>query len=111
MPTYVYLCDANEAAVEVFHSMSEDIQTWGDLCARAECDPGDTPADTPVYRQIFTPAVHSVKGPAALKNMGFKKLVRRDQGVYENVTATGKESRYFKADDPSTRPHIPKEFD
>ena len=111
MPTYVYLCDANGAAVEVVHSMSEDIESWGDLCERAGHDPGDTPADEPVYRQIFAPALQSVKGPAELKNLGFKKLVRRDNGVYENVTATDKESRYFDANDPSTAPQIPKELD
>lgn len=111
MPTYVYLCDANGAEVEVVHGMTQDLQTWGELCDLAECDPGETPVDTPVYRQIFAPAVQAVRGDAELKNLGFKKLVRRDKGVYENVTATDKESRYFDANDPSTAPHIPKEFD
>ena len=65
---------------------------------------------------IATAAVPSitqarVRGAAELKNLGFKKLVRRDKGVYENVTATDKESRYFDANDPSSAPHIPKEFD
>ena len=111
MPTYVYLCDANGAEVEVVHRMAEDIKNWGELCERAGRDPEDTPADAPVRRKIFAPAVHLVRGPAELKNLGFKKLVKRDTGVYENVTATDKESRYFKAGDPSTAPHIPKEFD
>jgi len=111
MPTYVYLCEANGASVEVFHSMSEDLETWGELCERAGCEPGDTPKDAAVSRQIFAPAVQTVRGAAELKNLGFKKLVRRDKGVYENVTATDKESRYFDANDPSTAPHIPKEFD
>ena len=35
--------------------------------------------------QIFAPAVHSVQGPAALKNLGFQKLVKRDSGVYEDL--------------------------
>jgi hypothetical protein len=30
--------------------------------------------------------VVSAKSNAELKNMGFTKLVRRDKGVYENVT-------------------------
>ena len=80
-------------------------------CARAEREVGDTPADAPVHRQIFAPGVQTVRGAAELKNLGFKKLVRRDKGVYENVTATDKESRYFDANDPSSAPHIPKEFD
>lgn len=111
MPTYVYLCEANGAAVEVFHSMSVDLKTWGELCACAEQDLADTPADAPVSRQIFAPGIQTVRGAAELKNLGFKKLVRRDKGVYENVTATDKESRYFDANDPSSAPHIPKEFD
>ncbi len=93
MPTYVYLCDANGASAEVVHRMSEGISNWGELCERAERDPGDTPPDAPVQREIFAPAVHSVQGPAALKNLGFQKLVRRDSGVYEDVTATDKASR------------------
>lgn len=111
MATYIYLCDANDAEVEVSHSMAEDLETWGEVCERSGHDLGDTPADAPVYRRIFAPAVHTPRGPAELKNLGFKKLVRRDQGVYENVTATDKESRYYNADDPSSRPHIPKEWD
>ena len=111
MPTYVYLCDANEAEVEVFHSMAEVLETWGELCERAGRDPEDTPADTPVYRKIWAPAVQSVRGPAELKNLGFQKLVKRDSGVYENLTATDKESRYFDANDPGSAPEIPKEFD
>ena len=111
MPTYIYHCEANGAAVEVFHGMTEDLETWGELCERAECDPGETPADAPVHRQIFAPAIQTVRGDAELKNLGFKKLVRRDQGVYENVTATDKESRYFDANVPDSAPHIPKEFD
>jgi hypothetical protein len=36
--------------------------------------------------------------------MGFSKLVKRDDGVYENVTASDKESRVVKAGDRSTYP-------
>ena len=40
--------------------------------------------------------------------MGFTKLVKRDEGVYENVTAVDGEARYMKRDDPSTLPHLKK---
>ena len=43
-----------------------------------------------------------------LKEKGFTKLVKRDYGVYENVTATENESRYMLSDDPSTLPNISK---
>jgi hypothetical protein len=41
-----------------------------------------------------------------LRSLGFTKLVKRDKGVYENVTAIDGEKRYMKADDPSAIPHI-----
>lgn len=50
MPTYDYRCDANGRVVEVNHRMREEITHWGDLCARAGIDPGDTPLDAPVKR-------------------------------------------------------------
>jgi hypothetical protein len=50
MPTYDYRCDANDRVLEVSHRMSENLATWGELCARAGVDAGDTPADTPVHR-------------------------------------------------------------
>jgi hypothetical protein len=50
MPTYDYRCDANGQVVEVTHRMSETLSNWGELCARASVEPGDTPADSPVRR-------------------------------------------------------------
>jgi len=50
MPTYDYRCDVNDQVVEVSHRMSETIANWGDLCARAGVDLGETPADAPVHR-------------------------------------------------------------
>jgi hypothetical protein len=50
MPTYDYRCDTNGLVVEVSHRMSERLSTWGELCARAGAQPGDTPAEAPVHR-------------------------------------------------------------
>jgi hypothetical protein len=50
MPTYDYRCDANGRVVEVQHRMSESLATWGELCAAAGLEPGDTPAESPVRR-------------------------------------------------------------
>ena len=50
MPTYDYCCDANGKTVEVFHSMSEQLDTWGELCEKAGIDPGNTAVDAPVHR-------------------------------------------------------------
>ncbi|MFC1706613.1 zinc ribbon domain-containing protein [Planctomycetota bacterium] len=100
MPRYEYVCHVNGEAVEVSHSMSAMIRTWGELCEQAGREPGATPLDAPVQRRIFAPAVRVCRSSAELKNLGFKKLVRRDHGVYENLTADSKESRYVDMTDP-----------
>lgn len=110
MPTYEYYCAANETSVEVVHSMSDSIASWGDLCERVGRPLGDTPSEAPVERIIFAAALSMPHGNSKLKEMGFTKLVRRDQGVYENVTATGDEKRYMKSDDPTSVPHIQKKI-
>ena len=46
------------------------------------------------------------KTDSDLKSMGFTKLVRRDKGVYENVTALDGESRTWESDKPETMPDI-----
>lgn len=50
MPTYDYMCEANGRVVEVKHRMSERLTTWGELCALAGLEPGETPAQSPVQR-------------------------------------------------------------
>ena len=50
MPTYDYRCDANDRVVEVSHRMSEELATWGELCARAGIEAGETPLDSPVKK-------------------------------------------------------------
>ncbi len=52
MPTYEYQCPTNGRVVTVVHRMVEDLYTWGELCARAGIDPGETPADSPVAKKI-----------------------------------------------------------
>lgn len=52
MPMYDYHCEANGRTVEVVHGMSTRFETWGELCAYARLERGDTPADAPVRRLI-----------------------------------------------------------
>lgn len=52
MPSYDYRCEANGQVVEVRHSMSESLATWGEVCERAGLEVGDTSADAPVQRLI-----------------------------------------------------------
>ncbi len=59
-----------------------------------------------VKRIVSLVSISTPKTNSELKNHGFTKLVRRDNGIYENVTATGKESRYFDASKPETMPDL-----
>jgi hypothetical protein len=52
MPHYEYHCPENGRTLEVYHGMSERLQTWGELCSKAECDVGATSATSPVERVI-----------------------------------------------------------
>ncbi len=60
----------------------------------------------PVKRLISLCAISTPKTNSDLKNHGFTKLVRRDHGVYENVTAIGRESRYWDTSKPETMPDL-----
>jgi len=106
MPIFEYRCPENGQNIEVIHHFNLQIKTWGELCELAEIDPGATDESAQVVKQISSPSLAFPKTNAELKNLGFTKLVKREQGVYENVTATGNEKRYMKPDDPSSLPHL-----
>ena len=48
------------------------------------------------------------KTNSELRDLGFTKLVKRDDGVYENVTARGNDSRYMVKGKPGTIPDLGK---
>lgn len=52
MPTYDYYCAANDRTIEVSHSISERLTTWGAVCERAAISPDGTAAEAPVTRLI-----------------------------------------------------------
>ncbi len=106
MPVYEYYCPENDRHVEVQHTLSQKATTWGELCALASMPCGDTPPEAVVERLLFAPGLNTPRGDSDLKSLGFSKLVRRDHGVYENVTATNNESRYVNAGDNSTLPDL-----
>ena len=92
------------------HTMQARLRTWGELCYVAQIPLGDTDPLAPVER-ILRGAAPGVAVPvfnSELKNVGFTKLVKRDQGVYENVTAVNGEKRYMTAGDKDSVPHIKK---
>jgi len=62
----------------------------------------------PVRKVLPTIYVNTPRGNSSLKDLGFTKLVRRDKGVYENVTRREGESRYVEPGKPHTLPNLKK---
>ncbi len=91
--------------------MNVSLHTWGELCFVAQIPLQDTDPLAPVTR-VFTrpPGVAVATFNSELKNVGFTKLVKRDDGVYENVTATGTEKRYMNRGDKDSVPHFNKKI-
>lgn len=111
MPLYEYHCKANDLIVEVSHPMDSKLKTWGELCFAAQIPLEDTDPMEEVTR-IFTraPGVAVATFNSEIKNMGFTKLVKRDDGVYENVTATGEEKRYMNRGEAESMPNLKKKI-
>ncbi|MDE0897374.1 MAG: hypothetical protein OSA81_00015 [Longimicrobiales bacterium] len=55
MPYYDYHCDANDKTIEVRHGMNEQLETWGEVVARAGEDAADTPVSASVERLMSAP--------------------------------------------------------
>jgi putative FmdB family regulatory protein len=100
MPTYRYEC-ANPACVcggafELRQSIHDDAPAACPHCGG------------PVARIVQPTRVAVPRSDTDLRDMGFAKLVKRDKGVYENVTAMSHESRYFEAGKRETMPDLSK---
>jgi putative FmdB family regulatory protein len=98
MPMYIYEhlkkgC-AKGKRFEIFQGMKDDALESCPGCGKA------------VRRLICAVNVNKPISNTDLKSMGFAKLVRRDKGVYENVTALPGESKLFEAGKPHTRPDL-----
>ena len=61
-----------------------------------------------VKKIISMANINTPKGNSELKDLGFTKLVRRDDGVYENVTARDGDSKVVIRDKPETLPNLSK---
>ncbi len=110
MPKYNYLCKKNSKTIQVTHDINTKLKTWGEVCFVAQIPLGDTDVSAPVSLVITPPSIKIPISNSELKNAGFTKLVKRDDGVYENVTATDEEKRYMKAGDKSSLPHLNKKI-
>ena len=67
---------------------------------------GKIPYDEPVQKYLSAVEIIKTTSNSELREKGFTKLVKRDQGVFENVTAADDESRYMLSDDPTTLPNL-----
>lgn len=110
MPVYDYHCEANGRTVEVRHPMRFAVRTWGELCYAAQIPLGETDPLAPVRKVVSATHITRTTGNAELKEKGFTKLVRRDQGVYENVTAVDGESRFVTAGDRDSLPRLQRKI-
>ena len=110
MAIYLYECPQNGRVVEVVHNSELVIRNWGELCFAAQISIGETDFTSPVRKRMSPPTITAAVGDVALKNLGFTKLVKRDEGVYENVTAVGAESKYMVSGDPDSVPAIGKKI-
>jgi predicted nucleic acid-binding Zn ribbon protein len=98
MPIYVYEhtgdgCSRGKRFL-LKQPIKEDARTACPCCGK------------PVERLIQPSHISTPKGNSELRDKGFAKLVRRDNGVYENVTALDHESRVWEADKPETMPDV-----
>jgi putative FmdB family regulatory protein len=62
----------------------------------------------PVHKIISKTGISVAKSNSELRDLGFTKLVKRDDGVYENVTARDGESRYVRRGQSETLPDVRK---
>jgi len=62
----------------------------------------------PIQKIMSLGNISTPKGNSELRDLGFTKLVKRDDGVYENVTARNGDSRYMLRDKPETIPNLKK---
>ena len=60
----------------------------------------------PIRKIISRTNINTPKTNTELKDLGFTKLVKRDDGVYENVTRRGNDSRYMEHNKPETIPDL-----
>lgn len=102
MPLYEYQHDQEPCRLGKVFEWTQRIKDDA-LTACPECG-------GPVHRLISRTYVSTPQGNSDLKSMGFTKLVKRDTGVYENVTALDGESRYMEAGKPETMPNLKKKI-
>lgn len=100
MPIYEYEhleepCSEGKT-IEVKQSLNEEPLTQCPYCRGT------------VRKRISRIGVSIQKSNAELRDLGFTKLVKRDEGIYENVTSRQGESRFMVRGQPETLPDFSK---
>lgn len=98
MPTYKYEHTAEGCKLGKIFTCEQPIQDAA-LAVCPECG-------GKVERIIGPVNVSSPTSNSELRDKGFAKLVRRDDGVYENLTALDGESKIWDASKPKTAPDL-----
>lgn len=101
MPVYNYQALSSEKGCETCREGFEILQSMKDDALRKCPNCG-----AKIQRLLYPVGVATPKTNSELKDLGFTKLVKRDDGVYENVTRSDKESRYMERDKPETMPNL-----
>ena len=100
MPTYQYECENPECPTGgrfiIAQSIRDDALTTCPECGGA------------VERIIGKVFVSTPVTNTDLRDKGFAKLVKRDDGVYENVTRLDHEAKYMERGKMDTLPDISK---
>ena len=100
MPVYEYEHTREECRLGAVFEVRQSIHD-APLSACPECG-------RPVKKLISRTSISTPRTNAELKDLGFTKLVKRDDGVYENVTARDGDSRYVTRDNPQSLPNLKK---
>ena len=100
MPVYEYAHDEDGCELGKEFEWTQSIRDE----AMQECPR----CGRPVRRLISRTFVSSPTSNSELRDLGFTKLVKRDSGVYENVTKRKGESKYMESGKPETMPDIKK---
>ncbi|MBW2610308.1 MAG: zinc ribbon domain-containing protein [Deltaproteobacteria bacterium] len=100
MPIYEYEHLKNYCALGKIFDHSQSIKE-----APLTCCPK---CGEPIRKLISLTNINTPKTNSELRDLGFTKLVRRDKGVYENVTARDGDSKMVHHDKPETMPNLKK---
>ncbi|MEW6267316.1 MAG: FmdB family zinc ribbon protein [Thermodesulfobacteriota bacterium] len=100
MPIYEYEHLETPCALGRIFEVEQVIRDWP-LTKCPDCG-------GPVRRLLQAAYIKKKKTNAELRDLGFTKLVRVDDGIFENVTAREGESRIVDRRNPETFPHLEK---